>query len=728
MSAEWTAERVMALAPDAASAKAGQGLASAKKWANLGRGEGLVWGECQGSGSKPYQTKIDPDDPAFSCSCPSRKFPCKHALGLMLVWANGSATITEADPPAWVVSWKENREKKAEKAKEKTDRPPSPADPKAQAKREAARAAKVAAGLDDLALWINDLVRQGFTTLGAKSGNVWTDQARRMIDAQGPGVARMLRQIDAMSFAGEGWQTALLDRLARIHLLSEGFRHLDALPADVAAEVRSMIGFPNDLDAIRAGPGVRDYWQVIGQSVAVEDRLSVRRTWLIGRSTHQPALLLDFAIGGKAFETNLTPGVVIDADLAFIPGSFPMRALVKERHATEPLETLSNGLTIVSAFAAFGEALTKNPWLEIYPVILENIIITESEGRWSARDASGAVVPLSKRFADGWHVLAMGGGTPITITGEFDGVTLTPLGCLVGERFLPLATTPSESFEEPGPPPLMVPLLVEATASAVVGVDRKPLPTPSADDPIGAALIGLETKDPPSRLLAVAAAAALYSKVGRTPMINSSPAPDLCPPEVQPECSPEAARRLRAILGGEQANLLPAWLGLLAESGRRLPADLIVAVLDHQQKQFLPVEPLTKGLGVRGRWLAAQNPKWRKFAGVAEDADPMNVWETGVRLERIAVLRELRKTDPGRGRDLVALTFASEPAADRSAFLREFEHGLSMDDEPFLEAALDDRSKEVRQIAADLLRRLPASRLCLRMIERSKELLAWTNG
>ena len=162
MTVTWTTETVLSLAPDPASAKAGQGLASARKWASLGSGEGLIWGECQGSGASPYQTKVDPAGPAFSCSCPSRKFPCKHALGLMLIWASRPASFAEGAPPAWVVSWKENREKKAEKAKEKTERGPTPADPAAQAKREAARNAKVAAGLDDLSLWLSDLVRQGF--------------------------------------------------------------------------------------------------------------------------------------------------------------------------------------------------------------------------------------------------------------------------------------------------------------------------------------------------------------------------------------------------------------------------------------------------------------------------------------------------------------------------------------------------------------------------------------
>jgi hypothetical protein len=48
---------------------------------------------------------------------------------------------------------------------------------------------------------------------------------------------------------------------------------------------------------------------------------------------------------------------------------------------------------------------------------------------------------------------------------------------------------------------------------------------------------------------------------------------------------------------------------------------------------------------------------------------------------------------------------------------------LSIADEPFLEAALDDRSKEVRRVAADLLASLPDSRLCQRMVERLTSLV-----
>ena len=55
----WDVEQVVRLAPDPASAKAGQGLARAAKWSGIGATDRAVWGLCQGSGKQPYQTTVD---------------------------------------------------------------------------------------------------------------------------------------------------------------------------------------------------------------------------------------------------------------------------------------------------------------------------------------------------------------------------------------------------------------------------------------------------------------------------------------------------------------------------------------------------------------------------------------------------------------------------------------------------------------------------------------------
>lgn len=98
MGDRWTTDEVLALAPDASSAKAGQKLATPTPWSGTGAADSLVWGHCKGSGKTPYQTIVELTSPAFKCSCPSRKFPCKHALGLLLLWAQGE--VADAAQPA----------------------------------------------------------------------------------------------------------------------------------------------------------------------------------------------------------------------------------------------------------------------------------------------------------------------------------------------------------------------------------------------------------------------------------------------------------------------------------------------------------------------------------------------------------------------------------------------------------------------------------------------------
>src|SRR5215470_9578137 len=105
---EWSTQRVEQMAPDPAAVKAAQSVARPNKWANLGRDEQFTWGECQGSGSTPYQVRVDHGDGTCKCSCPSRKLPCKHSLGLLLMFADGRSVPAGARPP-FVVEWAESR-------------------------------------------------------------------------------------------------------------------------------------------------------------------------------------------------------------------------------------------------------------------------------------------------------------------------------------------------------------------------------------------------------------------------------------------------------------------------------------------------------------------------------------------------------------------------------------------------------------------------------------------
>jgi hypothetical protein len=83
-------EKIEAIAPDQASLVAARKLVKPSGWSGLScDNAGLVWGECQGSGSSPYRVVISEIDAGYKCTCPSRKFPCKHNLALMWMRAEG---------------------------------------------------------------------------------------------------------------------------------------------------------------------------------------------------------------------------------------------------------------------------------------------------------------------------------------------------------------------------------------------------------------------------------------------------------------------------------------------------------------------------------------------------------------------------------------------------------------------------------------------------------------
>jgi len=92
-----TSEEVQGLAPDARSFADAKKLAKPSAWRRLGRDGEALWGVALGSKGDAYAVFVKSVTDA-QCSCPSRKKPCKHALALLLLVANGHEFVEEALP------------------------------------------------------------------------------------------------------------------------------------------------------------------------------------------------------------------------------------------------------------------------------------------------------------------------------------------------------------------------------------------------------------------------------------------------------------------------------------------------------------------------------------------------------------------------------------------------------------------------------------------------------
>jgi hypothetical protein len=440
------ADQIKALAPDPASLKAGQGLAEARHWAGLGGSDAALWGECKGSGKEPYKVRVDLSDNGSVCTCPSRKFPCKHVLGLMLLAAASPAKLIETTPPGWVAEWLEKRSAKQQAPTKKAE---PKADPEVQqaatlkdtAKRAAKREKLAESGLDALDLWLKDLARQGLAFAQSAPASFWEQQAARLVDAQLPGAARLIREMGGLPGSRPDWAEVLLLRLGRMHLLVKAYRKLETLPEVSQQDVRSMLGWIVNQDELLAtSTGIQDDWLVVASQTDEDENtgLRTRVNWLWGKSGNKAAQIINFAFRGQPFDASLVPGADLRGELVYFPGAAPLRAVFKDKQLVEPA-FVPNGFASVAFFLdAYASALGRNPWLEVFPAVLEYVTPEKVGISWLLRDSHNEALPLSVRFSSQWELFALSGGHPVTVFGQWDGFSFLPLAVWAGKRNIQL--------------------------------------------------------------------------------------------------------------------------------------------------------------------------------------------------------------------------------------------------------------------------------------------------
>ncbi|MDZ4764801.1 MAG: SWIM zinc finger family protein [Chloroflexota bacterium] len=438
----------LAASVDAASYKDGIKQSSGA-WTNIGTDGVRAWGAIQGSANAPYFVCIDLEDTSLpaKCTCPSRKFPCKHAVGLALKAIADIDQFPQGDTPEAVKMWIVNRQKRA------TSSEPAPEAPAASEKAKSAkvaakqktvdaRLAKVAAGMADLRLRLRDIARQGLTDPRLNGYAFWDEIAKRMVDAQAGGVATRLRSLGGMAALRTKVQTdasPLLDEIARLYLLADSYERIDALPPDMQADIRALIGFSVKQDeVIAAGEGVRDTWLVMGQSLDTSDSLLTRIIWLFGMTTRNWAAIIDFkpqfGRGVVRFDDVYLTGETFNAELVYYPGAFPQRALIKARASMsslalpdEQMRSCFVHLTMEDALYDYADALKRNPFLERFPIALQRASLTRVGERTLLCDDRGVLIaPTMGRLRE-MVLLAAGGGATFPIFGEWNGYTFRSL-------------------------------------------------------------------------------------------------------------------------------------------------------------------------------------------------------------------------------------------------------------------------------------------------------------
>ena len=303
-------EKIETLAPDQGSLDAARKLLKPGSWPTLAQdGAGLLWGECQGSGATPYRVCVTELDAGYKCSCPSRKFPCKHSLALMWLRVDGKAAFATGTAPEWVKDWLTRRRGPTVGVTGSGDAPRPSAkladvdetevvpDAKAEARAAATRErnrqereASILGGLDDLDTWLNDQIANGLAGFAVTATTSCRMMAQRLVDAKASGLATRIDALPSRLYAlsDAARPEAAVRELGMMHLLAQAYRRQNLLPEALKADVRQMAGWNVTREALlgdAAALRVKGLWTVWAVRSEVQpDRLRRNETWLWARA------------------------------------------------------------------------------------------------------------------------------------------------------------------------------------------------------------------------------------------------------------------------------------------------------------------------------------------------------------------------------------------------------------------------------------------------------------
>ncbi len=429
----WTRAQVEKLAPDERSVKAARSLAKPGPWSDLGATKSLAWGKCQGSGKSPYQVSVDLNGPAFKCTCPSRKFPCKHGLALLMLWAEADGVVADMAAPADFASeWAEGRAQRAVKKSEK-----ALPDPEAQARRLEERLAKMDQGAAEFEQWLLDLAGQGLASARTQPPEFWERTAARLVDSQLPGLADRVR-VAAAGLAADGWLELLLGEVSRWHLAVQGWKRRDSLPEALFGDLRTYLGWSRaQAEVLENGVRLTGPWTVLGVSQDLTERILAQRTWLRSSDgTH--AVMLDFSTAAGSLRVANVVGSVIDCALAAYPGSEPARVVfATEPQVTGSVSGLPGGSTVSDNLDRAAVWVAANPFAGPLPMTLASVIPQVGDGRLELVDSEGAAVRVTEAFVP-WDLVIHAASGPVDAFGEWDGTRFRPLAVSRDEQLVAL--------------------------------------------------------------------------------------------------------------------------------------------------------------------------------------------------------------------------------------------------------------------------------------------------
>jgi hypothetical protein len=436
-----TLEAARQLTPDDGTLRRAESLANPRKWIIAERNERALWGECSGSGSEPYRAIVDMNGPAYKCSCPVKRFPCKHTLALLLMVAdNPSQNFAQNLQPQYVTDWIDSRDKRtAAKSVPRTEEQIAKSEATKE-KKWAERLESMTEGIADVQHRLLDMLREGVAYLENVPPQYFNDFAARLVDAKLGGLSKRVKSwAHFKEKYPDNWYEKLLAEIGSLYLFTKAFQNFDAIPEALQDDLFVQSGVTIKKEELLGQKGIEDDWFVLGQvETREEDNLTSRKVWMVGRETGKMILVLDFAFGNMGFPSAFLTGSAYRAEVVYYPAGYPLRVVVRTVEMAKPFAQIVGYQDFAQFLTNYSNAVGQNPWLMDFPILVAHVVPIFSDKNFILVDKNRDEMPLHADYDLGWKLVAMSGGNPIAIFGEWQNGELHPLSIFAEGRFVKL--------------------------------------------------------------------------------------------------------------------------------------------------------------------------------------------------------------------------------------------------------------------------------------------------
>lgn len=429
----WNVDNIRKLSKDNLTYSRARGIYYANKWQSLGGNERLIWGYYPIRENYRVLSVVDLTGPHLFCSCRTKIKPCKHALALLLQLEQRSDSffITQEVPEDVIaMQSSHNASKKQRRSAHELE-----ADIQHQ-RNEAKRMELMQAGVKQLENYLKDVVKIGLSNVVEGNTLILENLALQMTDAKMGGIAKKIRMY--LQLPDEiNKEQELISLIGQLYLFARSFKKINFQEPHRATFLKGYAGWHQKKEELLLQSGLKDNWIVLGIKEGVEENLRYRKVWIQGLSSGRYAYLLDYSWGGQPYERSYHFLNVFESELVYYPGKAVFRALPKSyqisKQQPQKLAGFSNFAVLLDNYA---QSIAANPWLYSLPALLGRLVPFEKDSIYYLSDQDGNVLHLNVDEGTFWKLMAISGGHPIPIFGEWDGKAFLPLSTKDGKRWI----------------------------------------------------------------------------------------------------------------------------------------------------------------------------------------------------------------------------------------------------------------------------------------------------